>query len=292
LKLSSPFLFVVSVLIWGSTFFAIKFQYGEVDPLWSVSYRHLLAGIILIPFCFIRGLPMRFTFREHMRMLMQGILLFGLNYWLTYLAEQTLTSALMAVAFSALIFLNIYFGKLFLNKPSDSRIYLGASVGFIGTILLFYQELEGIKFSELPVWSLVFTVLSVLTASLGNITSAANQSKGIPIVQSNGYAMLYGGIVMGIIALFMGKAPTMDTTTPYVVSLLYLTVFGSIIAFGTYLNLIGRWGPGKAAYALVVIPVIAIILSVLFENYPLSWLVGLGMVAILMGNKIILSRRQ
>ena len=223
-------------------------------------------------------------------MLMQGGLLFGLNYWLAYLAEEVLVSGLVAVAFSCIIFMNIFFGMLFLGRRTVSRVYVGAASGVAGTVLLFYQDLQGLAWVDIPLTSLVFCILSVMVASLGNIASAANQSHNIPVIQANAFGMLYGGLLMGIIGLLSGEPILFEQSFSYVFSLVYLAVFGSILAFGAYLTLIGTIGPDRAAYVLVTFPVIAITLSVLFEGFSVSPLLIIGVLMIIGGNLLVMKK--
>ncbi len=290
MRLNSSSLFLIPALIWGSTFFVIKFQLGVVDPTWSVSYRFILAGIILLTFSKAKKLNLKFTFKEHLRMVLQGAFLFGFNYWFVYIAEQELISALVAIMFSCIIFLNVFFGKIFLNKVAEKKVYFGAVLGILGTILLFKQELIGLRPEEIKTFHLSICFISVVIASLGNITSAFNQSKGLPVVQTNAFGMLYGGLIIGLIAFITGPPASLDLSFEYLSSLLYLSIFGSIIAFSAYLTLIGKIGADKAAYVLVVIPVIAVALSAIFEDYLLGWHVMLGMVLILAGNVIVLKK--
>ena len=292
MKLSAAGLFVIPALIWGSTFFVIKFQLGVVDPTWSVSYRFILAGVILLLYSRIKKLNLQFSRSEHFRILLQGILLFGFNYWFVYMAEQELVSALVAITFSSIIFLNILFGKIFLKKVAEKKVYLGAIMGIAGTFLLFYQELVGIGLNDLPFFHLIVCFSSVVIASLGNITSAYNQSTKLPVIQTNAFGMLYGGLVIGLIALLTGIDISFDPGFSYMSSLFYLAIFGSIAAFGSYLTLIGNIGADKAAYVLIVIPVIAVALSVIFEGYQLGWQVLVGMILILGGNVIVLAKRK
>lgn len=288
MKLGSISLFLIPALIWGSTFFIIKFQLGVVDPTWSVSYRFILAGIILLLFSKARKLTLGFDGRQHRMMLLQGGLLFGFNYLFVYIAEQELVSALVAIAFSTIIFLNILFGRIFMQKQAERKVFIGAVLGISGTILLFRQELMGIELEDLPIFHLIMCFTSVVIASLGNITSAYNQSKGLPVLQTNAFGMLYGGLIIGMVALITGSPLSFDIRFEYVSSLLYLSLFGSIFAFGGYLTLIGKIGADKAAYVLIVIPVIAVVLSAVFEGYVLGWQVVVGMTLILGGNIIVL----
>ena len=123
---NNSLLFVIPALIWGSTWYAIKFQLGAVDPLVSVIYRFALAALILIGFCLLTRRNLKFSWREHLRIALQGILLFGMNYWLVYQAEEYLSSGLVAVGFSTLIFFNIFFGGLFLGNRIDKKVIFSA----------------------------------------------------------------------------------------------------------------------------------------------------------------------
>ncbi|MEM0939066.1 MAG: EamA family transporter [Bacteroidota bacterium] len=290
MRINTATLFLIPSVIWGSTFFAIKFQLGMVDPTWSVSYRFVLAGIILLTYSKIRRLNLSFSSKQHLFMLLQGIFLFGLNYWLVYVAEKELISALVAVAFSTIIFLNILFGTLFLRRKTEGKVYLGAFLGIVGTYLLFSNDLMGVSSEELPVVPLILCFASVVIASLGNITSVFNQSNALPVIQTNAFGMLYGGLFIGLIALMSGKSFAFDLSLAYTVSLLYLSIFGSIVAFGAYLTLIGKIGADKGAYVLIVIPVIAVVLSVFFENYLFTFQVLIGIALILGGNLIIIRK--
>lgn len=290
MRLGTISLFVIPALIWGSTFFVIKFQLGVVDPTWSVSYRFILAGILLLGYSRYKGLSLQFSRKEHLRSILQGALLFGFNYWFVYVAEQELISALVAIMFSCIIFLNVFFCKIFLGRSAERKIYIGAILGIAGTLLLFKQELIGLGDSDFKTFHLTICFISVIIASLGNITSAFNQSKGMPVMQTNAFGMLYGGLIIALMAFISGASISFAFQFEYISSLLYLSIFGSIIAFGSYLTLIGQIGADKAGYVLVVIPVIAVTLSVIFEDYQLGWHVLVGMVFILAGNIIVLKK--
>ena len=291
MRLSNLFLFVIPVLIWGSTWYAITFQLGDVDPLFSVSYRFFLAGVILIIYCLLLGKTLRYSLKQHLWMALQGQLLFGLNYWMVYVSENYLTSALVAIAFSLLIFLNIFFSALLLGDKIHRTVVYGAVLGVSGTVLIFWPEISSYELGDDAYVGIIYCGLSIVFASLGNITSAYNQKQKLPVIQTNAFGMLYGSLGMMSIALLSGKWFSFSTETGYMVSLIYLAIFGSIIAFSTYLTLIGRIGPAKAAYVILVIPIIALIISTLFEDYQLSvYSIG-GIALILSGNAVALRKK-
>ena len=292
MQLKNILLFLTSAFIWGSTWLAIKFQLGVVDPLISIFYRFLLAASILFFYSLISRASLRYSFKQHLQMALQGFLLFGINYWLVYLAEQHLTSGLVAIVFSTIVFLNIFFGAVFLKSKIRSLVVTGAVIGFIGISFVFKNEIVVFNLSSQNSMALLIAFIGAISASLGNITSAYNQKKNIPVLQTNGYGMLYGALFMLILAIIMNKPIYFDISLSYIISLLYLSIFGSVIAFTCYLTLLGNIGADKAGYTTLVIPIIAIFLSSVFEGYQWNVFVFIGIAFISLGNMLVLKRKR
>ncbi len=225
-------------------------------------------------------------------MLLQGVLLFGMNYWLVYMSEEYIASGLVAVGFSTIVFFNILFGAIFMGNSVKKRVVIGALLGLTGTAIIFRPELMAFSTEDGGFLGLILMVTAVILASLGNITSAFNSRLKIPVIQATGIGMLYGFVVMFSIAMILGKPITIDTSSEYLGSLIYLTIFGSILAFTTYLTLISKIGPDKAAYAIVVVPVIAITISTLLEGYQPTFYTFLGMLLLLAGNVFALYKKK
>jgi len=278
------------VLIWGTTWFAILFQLGHVDPLISIIYRFAIAAVILVIYCLARGKRMDFPLRDHFFMALMGVFLFALNYWLFYVAELYMASGLVAVVFSTMVMWNILFGRFFLGAPVRPLVLLGALLGFTGIGLVFKPELSVFSFSSKGVAGLAMSLAATVSASLGNILSARNQRTGIPVLQANAWGMSYGTVIMIAAALLTGREFTFTATVPYIASLVYLALFGSVFAFGMYLTLIGRIGADRAAYITLLFPVVALALSMKFEGYRGSAgaLAGTGLV--LAGNWLVLRK--
>lgn len=292
MRLSNYILFLIPSLIWGSTWYVIKFQIGDTDPLFSVGYRFFLAGFILIIYSGLAKLTLRFSVKDHLFMALQGACLFGINYWMVYMAEEHLTSGLVAVIFSCLIFLNVFLGALILKAPIRKSVIFGGVIGILGIALIFKDELTVFNFSDSNFVAFLMAVGSVTFASMGNILSAFNQKNKIPVVQSNGFGMLYGATIVTGIALFAGKEITIDLNFSYLSSLAYLSVFGSVIAFSAYLNLLGKVGPDKAGYISLVMPVIALLMSTALEGYKWTYYGILGLMLILTGIFLALKRQK
>ncbi|MBU2393873.1 MAG: DMT family transporter, partial [Gammaproteobacteria bacterium] len=225
---------------------------------------------------------------QHGWMALQGLFLFCLNYLLIYLATSDLTSGLIAVVFSSIVLMNILNGALFFGRPVDTKTLLGALLGIVGIAFVFWPELAGLETNGSAFWGLILSIAGTYIASLGNMLSSKNQQQQLPVVQTNVFGMAYGAGVMAIVALTQGIMPVFNTSVSFSLSLLYLSLFGSVLAFGAYLTLVGRIGPAKAAYTMVLFPIVALGISTWFENYHWSWsaLIGVGVVAL--GNLIIL----
>jgi len=286
------FFYVMTILIWGSTWLAIKYQLGVVAPAFSIAYRFALAALILLVWCFVTKRPMRFSRRDHLFMALQGVMLFALNYLLFYLAELHITSGLAAVVFSTIVIMNLINGRIFLGTPVEWKVMIGGVFGLIGLGLLFWPEMVTVNFSGPIVSGLLFSFGATYLASLGNILSARNQQKKLPIIQSNAYGMSYGALCMFLIAWLSGSPMMIETTPAYLFSLVYLSLFGSVIAFGCYLTLIGRIGVGRAAYTTLLFPIVALLLSTIWEDY--NWTIPgiLGIGLILCGNYLALAKKK
>ncbi|MCP4672685.1 MAG: EamA family transporter [Desulfobacula sp.] len=283
-------LYIITVVVWGSTFLAIKYQLGFVDPMVSVIYRFGLAAVLLLLFCYVKGLKLKFTLKEHFFMALLGVLLFSINYWFVYVAELYVTSGVVAVMFSSIVFMNIANGALFLGTAIEKRMIAGAMIGIVGIVMIFFPEIESFDLSDKAVFGLSIVFISVFLASLGNIVSARNTKKNIPVIQANAFGMGYGTFFLAMVAMVSGKEFTFTLAADYIVSLFYLAVFGSIIAFGSYLTLIGSIGADKASYAIMVVPVVALVFSSVFEGYSWSLLGITGLLLVVGGNFLALSK--
>jgi drug/metabolite transporter (DMT)-like permease len=240
-----------------------------VPPAVSVAYRFALAGLLLLAWCRIRNLRLRFTACEHRWMALQGLLLFGVNYLCVYLAEREIASGLVAVAFSLLVVLNIVGSRIAFGTPLKTSVLLGALLGLAGLLLVFLPEVLQEAGRGNPVRGTTLALTGAVAASVGNLVAYRNHGRGLPVVQMNTFGMLYGSAFVGGVALLSGQPFRFDPSGRYLVSLLYLAVFGSIVAFGAFLALLGRIGADRAGYVTVAIPIVALLFSGWFEG--LRW---------------------
>lgn len=285
----STVLYIVTVLIWGSTWLAIEFQLGVVAPEVSLVYRFSIAALLMWGYCLIKKLPMKFGRKNHLFFMVLACCNFGFNYLILYWAQNYLTSAMTSIAFSTLLVMNIINTRIFFGKPIAPRIFIGAILGLAGIVALFWQDVKSLDFASEAIIGLSLSLGGTFVASLGNMTSVRNTKNSIGIMQGNAWGMLYGSLFLLIFTLFNGSEFNVDTRLPYIVSLLYLSLFGTVIAFACYFVLLKDIGPEKASYSVVLFPVVAVTLSMMFEGFVWQTSTMIGFVLVLMGNVVVLT---
>jgi drug/metabolite transporter (DMT)-like permease len=284
-------LYTVAVLIWGSTWLVIKFQLGVVSPVVSVAWRFALAAAMLLAYSAVRRRPLGFSARDHLWIALQGMLMFGLNYVGVYLAEQDLTSGLVAVVFSIVVSMNAVGMRVFYSQPIRAVTIVAALIGVAGVALVFWPEIRGLSSSAVQLRGLEVALAATAIASLGNMVAARIHRRGLPVMQVNAWAMLYGAALVALVAVASRQRFSFDLSWPYVASLLYLSLFGSALAFGAYLTLMRRIGADRASYTAVAIPVVALLLSSVFEQLRWQFATFVGVALCVAGNVLMLRRR-
>lgn len=291
-RFSNLQLFLVCVLIWGSTWLVITFQLGSVAPELSVAYRFLLAGAALIAFCRWRGHALAFSVRQHLDLIAFGAAMFCLSYIFVYHAELYIISGMVAVAYSASPMINMWASRLFFGTPVTARVSVAASLGIVGIVCVFWGEFSKLSASRNLELGVFFTVASVLASSAGSMVAMRTQRRGYATWPSMAWGMLYGGALALMYALVAGQPLRFEWTVPYVSSLLYLAILGSIVTFACYLTLLKRMGAAQSSYVGVMVPVVALLVSVFFEGFQWTWLTSVGVLLSLGGNVLMLRGGQ
>ena len=288
--LSSPLLFIICTLIWGCTWLAVKSQLGVVSPVVSVAYRFGLAAVLFLAWCWKRGVPLRFPWRMHVALAGQGASVFSLNCICIYIAEQHVSSGLVAVLASMHAILNLFGAYVLFRMPLTVRAVSGALLGIVGVTLIFFPEFGAAGQHPELLRGLGVGAFGTLLSCCGNMVVVYTQRAKVPIFSGAAWGMVYGALVSALTGLLMGVEWVVDWSPAYILSLLYLSVFGTIVAFLCFMALIKREGPGPASYVNVVTPVIALFLSTLFEGYAWTTVAATGVVLVFVGNFLAMRR--
>jgi len=281
-------LYIITVLIWGTTWFAIEHQLGEVSVEVSLIYRFGLAALLIFIFSKLKGLSMKFSLKQHFSLAMLGLFNFSLNYVTMYDAQNYLSSAMASIAFSMLLIFNIVNTRIFFGKKIPFKTYLGAIIGVSGIVVLFWPEVVNYQQNEGTMFGLILVFAGTLSASFGNMISVRNSNYHYPILQSSGWGMLYGTAFLLGYALYNQTEFNISLKPSYLYSLGYLIVFGTIIAFYSYFHLLKNIGPEKASYTIVLFPVVALTVSSLFEGFDWTFYTVTGFALVAGGNLLVL----
>ncbi|WP_374440953.1 DMT family transporter [Pseudomonas panipatensis] len=280
-------LYLLTVLIWGTTWIAIKLQMGAVAIPLSIAYRFSLAALVLFAILLLSRRLQALGRRGQLICLAQGLCLFCVNFICFYTASQWIPSGLIAVVFSTATLWNALNARVFFGQRIAANVLGGGALGLLGLALLFWPQLVGHTASRETLYGLGLALLGTLCFSAGNLLSSLQQKAGLRPLSTNAWGMLYGSLILLTICLVQGVPLSFDASPRYIGSLLYLAIPGSVIGFTAYLTLVGRMGPERAAYCTVLFPVVALNISAFAEGYrwSLPALAGLGLV--MAGNVLV-----
>jgi drug/metabolite transporter (DMT)-like permease len=258
----------------------------------SLAYRFGIAAALAFAWCVLRRESLRFDAAAHRHFLMMGLFLFGMNYLAAYSAQIYITSALNAIGFSAMIWMNIVNGRIFFGSRIARPTYAGATLGMIGIVIIFWPEVKDVSWSDRILIGAALSLTGALLASFGNMASHAAQQRKIPVMPANAWGMLYGALINAGLAVILDRPFNFDASPGYVISLLFLAIFGSVVAFAAYLTLLGRIGVERVGYAAVMVPVVALVLSALFEGLQIEAHILIGVTLAVAGNVFILAGKK
>jgi len=271
--MSSPVLFTLASLIWGSTFFAITLQLGDVPPAVSVVYRFALASAVLFAICLGRGFKLQLPWRTQKWLMLQGMATFGLSYICTYQAEEVVVSGLVAVLFALMVFWTPLLGRIFHGTPIAPRTWGAGAVATGGVALLFYHSI-GAAWRDVQsggsghfLLGVILALVATIASSAGSIVVGKVRQQSGNVMLTTAWSMFWGTLLVAVYVVATGQRFMAPPTVSYTLGLLYLSIFGSVIAFLAYFTLINRIGPQKAVYIGVITPVLSVLLSIKLEHY-------------------------
>jgi drug/metabolite transporter (DMT)-like permease len=278
--------FVLVSLIWGSTWLVIKDQISSVPPTWSVSYRFGVAAIGMFALAWWRKAPLKLGRQGQLIALALGLFQFSANFNFVYRSEMYITSGLLAVLFAMLMVPNAILSRVFLGQRIAGGFILGTAVALAGIALLFVQEYRAMPADLSDVMTgLGLALCAILSASVANVMQSAERVRSMPILSLLAWAMLWGALGNAALGWILYGPPVIETRPAYVGGIVYLGLLGSVVTFPMYFALIRDIGPARAAYSSVLVPVVAMILSTLFEGYVWSALAAggaaLGMIGLI-----------
>ncbi|WP_151993374.1 DMT family transporter [Buttiauxella massiliensis] len=283
-------LYISVVVIWGTTWLAIYMQQGVVSVPVSIFWRFAVAAVVMLVVLLALGRLRRISLRDHLFCMLQGGCVFGFNFFCFYHAAAYISSGLESVIFSMAVLFNAVNSMIFFRQRPHKNLLPAAVLGIAGVVALFWHDLVATQLAPSLLLGIGLSALGTYGFSLGNMISTRHQRRGLETLSTNTYAMFYGTVIMGVLALVRGDSFIPEFTLRYLGSLFYLAIFGSVIAFGAYFTLVGRIGASQAAYSTLLFPLVALSLSTVYEGYVWHSNAIIGLIMILLGNLVMFSK--
>ncbi|MBJ3816859.1 DMT family transporter [Shimwellia pseudoproteus] len=284
------FLYALVVAIWGTTWIAIVMQQGSVPAPVSIFWRFAIASSVMLVAMTLTKRLRPMARRDHLFCLLQGACVFCFNFWCFYQAATLISSGLESVIFSMAVLFNAINGFLFWGQRPPARFFAAAIMGLSGIVALFWEDLAHSHMAPALLAGIGLSALGTYGFSLGNIINLRHQKRGLDTLTTNSWAMCYGTGIMALIVILRGDSFAPYLTGHYLGALIYLALFGSVIAFGIYFTLVRRIGAGPAAYSTLLFPLVALTISTFFEGYRWNVPGIIGLALILTGNLVMFAK--
>ena len=285
--------FIIFTVVWGSTWIVIRDQIGSVPPQWSVAYRFAIAAVAMALVAKWKGQSLKMDRGGLFAALVLGVTQFSVNFNSVYMAEKFITSGVVATVFALLLIPNSLMAWAFLGQKPNRRFLAAGAVAIAGVALLFAHELRTSPMDGRDIAvGLALTMLGLVGASSANVYQAGEEARRHPLLALLAWSMAIGAIIDAILAYTVAGPPVIETRLGYWAGVLYLALFGTVLCFALYFPVVRKIGPGKAAYSSVLVPIIAMSLSTLFEGYRWSPLAIAGAVLSLGGMLLALAGRR
>lgn len=287
--------FALVALIWGSTWFVIKDQLAAAPPSWSITWRFVIAFVAMAGLAWwkegrAQG-SLRMSREGHLIAIGIGFSQFVCNFNFFYRAELHLTSGIVAVLFAMLMLPNALLGRIALGTKVTGRFLLGTAIALGEIALLLAHESMAMPQEASIGLGLAFVVGGIMSASIANVMQATKVAQRTPMLVMLAWAMGWGMLGDGVFAYAVSGPPVFPHDLRYWGGVAYLAIIGSVVTFPLYFKLIRELGPGRAAYNGVMVPVVAMALSTLFEGFRWSGLAIAGAVLAMVGLVVALRGR-
>ena len=262
-----------------------------MPPQWSVTYRFAIAAVVMAALAAGKGESLASAPGACSRPSFLGFTQFCVNFNAVYLAEQHITSGVVATVFALLLIPATLMGWAWLGHRPSRRFAWGSLVAVSGIVLLFMHELrERPADSHQVAAGIGITLVGMLGAAIANVAQARPEFRRFPLFALLALSMAAGAAIDGVIAWVMTGPPVLDDRPSYWFGVFYLAIFASVLTFSLYYPVVRRIGPAKASYSSVIVPIIAMGFSTWIEDYRWTGLTIAGAVLALGGMAAALRR--
>lgn len=285
-------LYIATVVMWGLSWISMHYQVATVPPEVSIVWRYLLATPMMFLVALYRGDRLRYRLADHGYFVLLALTVFSVNYILQYYAAKYVSSGLLSIQFTLAAVGNVVLAAIFFGTAIERRVIVGGLLGAGGVAAMFYPEVEGLHLDGDVLFGSFLSLLAMLCFCFGNVVSLGIQRRRIPVFASLSWAMLYGTILVAVVAALKGQSFAIDTNPVYLWSMAFSVIFASVLGFGAYFTLLNRIGAARAGYSTVLYPVVALAASTWLEGYRWTPLAVAGLICVMAGVFLVLRQRK
>ncbi|MGN3974765.1 DMT family transporter [Tsuneonella sp. SYSU-LHT278] len=289
-RIALPFL--LTALIWGSTWYVIRGQIAEVHPQWAVAYRFALAAPAMFALAVLMRKRLAMPRRAHALALTMGLFQFCANFTFVYASEAHLTSGIVALIIGLMFVSNAALARVLLGQPVSRRFVIGSAIALGGIVLLLLNEARTAPLEGNVALGAGLALAGMISASLANVLQAGPAGRDVPLVSLLAWAILYGVGIDIALALALVGPPQMPASGWFWAGTAWLALVGTVVTFPLYYQLVRELGAGRAAYNGVLVIVIAMAISTVLEGYRWSALAIAGALLATLGMLVALRARQ
>jgi drug/metabolite transporter (DMT)-like permease len=263
--------FIIFTAIWGSTWIVIRDQLGTVPPQWSVAYRFVIAAVAMALVAKWKGESLKLSGKALGAAVFLGFAQFCINFNAVYLAEQHITSGVVATVFALLLIPSTLMAWAFLGHRPSGRFVWSSLIAVAGIGLLFVHEFRqhSARADEIAL-GIGLTLIGMVGASAANVFQAREEIRRFPLFAMLAWSMVFGAVMDATIAFAMTGPPVFESRPGYWLGVVYLALPASVLTFSLYYPVVRKIGPAKAAYSSAIIPIIAMGFSTALEGYRWS----------------------
>jgi drug/metabolite transporter (DMT)-like permease len=285
-KITIFLLYATICTIWGSTWLAIKLGLDGIPPLVGAGFRFGLAGLLFLALIVSQKLSLRLNAASVRLIAVVGGLNFGLSYGCVYWSELTISSGLASVLFCVYPFFVALLAHYWFGLESFGwKKIFGIGFGFAGIVVIYADEIQS---STGSLWGMLAILVATFASSISLVYLKKYGSEMNTLVL-NFYSMLLGAALLLLTSRLLESGQGLHWSGKNVSALLYLSVFGSVVAFTIYFYLLKHLKATQMSFVTFIYPILALLLGSWFLHERLSRRLAVGAAMVLAG--IFISNR-
>ena len=270
--------FLAVCFFWGSTYLAIRIGVQHFPPALLAGARFFTAGLMVAVYAKVKGLAFPKAFNEYRRIAVVGVLLLCTGSSMVFFASKWVNSGMSSLMIATIpLFMSLIESVGLRRRSLNLRGWIGLLTGFGGVTLLVLSNSQN---GTMHINGVLLLLLSALSWSVGSLYSKEFHPSG-DLLTHIGIQMMSGGIAIALVGLFLGEGSQVQMSLAGIGALIYLIVFGSIVAYSSYIYILQYWPAAKAGTYAYVNPVVALTLGALVLGEPVSFSIIISAVIIL-----------